>query len=78
MYAQVILSISHTDIDRVFDYAVPDELLEFIKIGMRVRVPFGKGGKITEGYVVGVKDKTDVPLEKIKNIAYVPDDFPVL
>lgn len=77
MYAQVILSISHTDIDRVFDYAVPDELLEFIKIGMRVRVPFGKGGKITEGYVVGVKDKTDVPLEKIKNIAYVPDDFPV-
>ncbi|MEA4973250.1 MAG: primosomal protein N' [Candidatus Metalachnospira sp.] len=77
MYAQVILSISHTDIDRVFDYAIPEELLSRVKIGMRVRVPFGKGKSITEGYVVGVKDSTDVPLEKIKNIAYVPDGFPV-
>ncbi len=77
MFAQVILSISHTDIDRMFDYAVPEEYLNRVKIGMRVRVPFGKGGSITEGYVVGLKDSSDISVEKIKNIAYLPDDFTV-
>lgn len=77
MFVQVILSISHSDIDRMFDYAVPDKFINHVKIGMRVRVPFGKGGSITEGYIVGIKDSTDVPMEKIKNIVYIPDDFTV-
>lgn len=77
MFAQVILSISHNDIDRVFDYAVPEKFEVKAKLGMRVRVPFGKGGNITEGYIVGLKDTTDVPEDKIKNIVYMPDDFPV-
>ena len=77
MFAQVILSISHNDIDRVFDYAVPEKFEGKAKRGMRVRVPFGKGGNITEGYIVGLKDTTDVPEDKIKNIVYMPDDFPV-
>ncbi len=77
MFAQVILSISHMDIDRVFDYAVPEELEQRVGIGMRVRVPFGKGGSVSEGYVVKITDTSDVPEDKIKYIAEVPDDFPV-
>lgn len=77
MFAQVILSISHTDIDRMFDYAVPEEYTNRVKIGMRVRVPFGRGDSITEGYIVGLKEDTDLPLEKVKKIVYLPDDFPV-
>ena len=47
MFAQVILSISHMDIDRVFDYAVPAELEAVVKVGMRVRLPFGRGGSVS-------------------------------
>ena len=62
MYAQVIVDISNDAVDRVFDYiALPDT-----KIGMRVRVPFGKGGSVSEGYVVGISDNSDVPEDKIK------------
>lgn len=77
MFVQVILSISHMDIDRVFDYAVPENMLERVKIGMRVRVPFGRGGSVSEGYVVGVTEHSEVPNEKIKYIREMPDDFPV-
>lgn len=77
MFAQVILSISHMDIDRVFDYAVPNELAERVMVGMRVRVPFGRGGGLSEGYVVKTMDTSDVPEDKIKYISEVPDEFPV-
>ncbi|MCD8036524.1 MAG: primosomal protein N' [Clostridiales bacterium] len=77
MFAQVILSISHMDIDHVFDYAVGSDLEYKVKIGMRVRVPFGIRGEEREGYVVKVMDKSDVPADKIKYIVSVPDDFPM-
>lgn len=77
MFAQVILSISHMDIDRVFDYAVPAELEAAVKVGMRVRVPFGRGGSVSEGYVVNTMTSSDVPEDKMKFILSVPDDFPV-
>ncbi len=77
MFAQVILSISHMDIDRVFDYAVPAELEAAVKVGMRVRVPFGRGGSVSEGYVVNTMTSSDVPEDKMKSILSVPDDFPV-
>ncbi len=43
-----------TDIaaDRLFDYAVPPELAETIRVGQRVRVPFG--GREADAYVIEV------------------------
>lgn len=77
MFAKVILSISHTSIDRVFDYGVPKELENKIKTGMRVRVPFGRGENVTEGYVVGLSLHSDVDEGKIKYIKEIPDEFSV-
>jgi primosomal protein N' (replication factor Y) (superfamily II helicase) len=77
MFAKVILSISHTSIDRVFDYGVPNELENRIKTGMRVRVPFGRGENVTEGYVVGLSLHSDVGEGKIKYIKEIPDEFSV-
>lgn len=77
MFAQVILSISHTSIDRVFDYRVPKELESRIKIGMRVRVPFGRGGTVNEGYVVGLSEESSIDKTKIKYIEEIPDEFAV-
>ena len=37
-----------------FDYLVPARLAGEVESGRRVRVPFGKGDRMVEGYCVGV------------------------
>lgn len=59
MYAEVIVNHRSRAVDRSFDYAVPDDLLTVIGPGSRVIVPFSKGNKELEGFVLRVKDKTD-------------------
>lgn len=77
MYAQVILSTVHTDIDKIFDYKVPPELSESIYCGMRVLVPFGFRNTSTEGYVTGLGEYSEVPEQKMKQIIRLLDNRPV-
>lgn len=76
-YADVIISINHKDVDRIFQYAVPDELEAAVTLGMRVLVPFGGGNKRYEGYVIGLADDTQYPKDKIKAVLAILDGFPV-
>lgn len=39
-FAEVIVDVSTKNIDRPFDYKIPDHLKGMIKTGMRVIVPF--------------------------------------
>lgn len=77
-YAEVIMSVSHKDIDRVFHYIIPDEMKDALTVGMRVLAQFGRGNKEIEGYVIGFTDETDVPLEKMKPLIKIMDGFPLL
>ena len=43
MYADVIIDISHEQLDKTFQYAVPDELVDVIELGMSVDIPCGAG-----------------------------------
>ena len=52
-YAEVIIDITNENVDKIFHYAIPDNLKELIFIGMRVFVPFGFGNHLREGYVIG-------------------------
>ena len=63
IYADVIVNISASDLDRTFTYLVPEELQETIRPGVRVDIPFGK--KKISGYVVGLSPKASIPEEKI-------------
>lgn len=67
-YADVIIDISHEALDKVFQYRVPFSLCEKIEPGVRVKVPFGKGNREKEGYVVGLTDCPDYDADKIKEI----------
>ncbi len=69
MVAEVIVDISTSEIDRVFDYLVPDDLA--IHEGDRVEVNFA--GRNIEGIVVKLKESSDV--EKIKPINRRLDEF---
>ena len=68
LYAQVIVNISHDNVDRPFSYIVPEELREQLRCGDRVRIPFGKGNAEQEGYIVGFTDHCDFPPERMKSI----------
>lgn len=72
MYANVIVDISHTQVDKVFEYRIPEQMN--IMPGMRVAVPFGKMGE-TEGVVIGLTETAEYPPEKIKHVLRPLDDF---
>ena len=63
MYARVIVDIASSNVDKIFDYIAPDD----IKIGSRVKVPFGN--RNIEGYVVDLSSDTDVDKTKLKHIS---------
>lgn len=60
--AEVIVDISTSSIDKVFDY----ECNENIKVGQRVFVPFGK--QTIQGFVINIKDNTNFDLGKLKKV----------
>ena len=71
MVAEVIVDISSSEIDRIFDYEIGS--LD-IGAGFRVLVPFGRTE--TEGYVVAVKEKSEYP--NLKPIIRTLDETAVI
>ncbi len=45
------------ELNKTFDYNVPDSLENTIKIGSRVLVPFGNMKTLEDGFVIGLKAK---------------------
>ena len=72
MIAKVIVDISASQVDRVFDYASIDGA----QLGSRVTVPFGKQN--IEGYIIGFSETTEVPADKLKSITALLDDRPII
>ena len=71
MYARVIVDISHSKVDKLFEYSVPEGME--IHIGSRVRVPFAN--KTIDGFVLDVSDTCDFDENKIKQVSCVLDTF---
>ena len=67
-YADVIIDIVHKAVDRTFQYRIPEALRESLMAGTCVRVPFGKGNTLRDGYVIGFSDTPEFDPEKIKEI----------
>ena len=68
-YASIIIDISHDNVDRVFQYRIPPQLLGEIQVGMQVCVPFGSGNRTRTGYVVDISEKAEYDVTKMKSIA---------
>jgi len=67
--ARVVVDLS---LDREFDYVIPEELRGRLRVGARVRVPFGASRNSRVGYVVGLKASSRRP--GLKQIAGVEGD----
>ncbi len=68
MYANIIIDITHEKLDKIFQYAVPRRLEGILEAGCEVEVPFGKGNRLTKGYVIGFAEQCDYDPAKIKEI----------
>ena len=71
MYAKVIVDISHEKLDKGFDYRIPAHLDGEVHPGVQVNIPFGKGNRIIQGYVIEVKETAGYAEDKIKEITSV-------
>ncbi|OGV38255.1 MAG: primosomal protein N' [Lentisphaerae bacterium GWF2_49_21] len=69
--AKIILGLS---LDRSFDYLIPEEMESQVHTGVQVYIPFGKTQR--RGYVVGVKNESSYPLDKLKKIDSVCEVHP--
>lgn len=68
MIAEVIINNNAKQLDKTFDYNVPIEIQNDIKIGSRVLIPFGSMKRLEEGFVVAFKETTEY---KTKDIAKI-------
>ena len=71
-YADIIIDISHSAIERVFQYRIPDAIVDRVEIGSLVKVPFGRGDACRHGYVIGITEVPSYDVDKIKEILDVP------
>lgn len=73
MLASVIIEYSVKSLNKVFDYIVPIELKNIIKVGHKVIVPFGKVE--VEGFVLKLHNNKDNSLEYRNIIRIQESDF---
>jgi len=77
MYADIIIDISLESLDRTYQYGIPDSMMQSAVIGALVVVPFGKGSRKINGYIVDLSDKPKIDENLIKPI-YKVEDAPVI
>lgn len=71
MFCQVVFPLPFRN---AFTYSITDELIDSVKIGVRVVAPFGK--RVLTGFVIGLQETSDIK-EKIKPIRDVLDVSPI-
>ena len=71
VYIDVIVDISVSSLDRIFQYRVPEEMLDAVTVGCQVSVPFGNGNRRRQAFVVGVGNSPSYDETKIKDILEV-------
>lgn len=75
MIAKVAVSAAPFAIDKPYSYLLPEE--GTVLPGMRVRLPFGRGNRISEGIVLQLAENDDSE-QSLKRIERVLDEEPIL
>jgi len=70
-FAQIALLNQSRYTDQLYTYLIPDTLAGHVKLGSRVIVPFGRGNKPFEGFVMNLLSQCEYP--KAKAILDLPD-----
>ena len=54
--AQVVVDVPTMQVNRPYTYKIPARLSHQVQVGMRVIVPFGKGKREVQGFIVGLDE----------------------
>ncbi len=74
MVADILVELNHVFVDKTFTYIVPDNMINVLQKGMRVKVPFGN--QFLEGFVLNIRESNeDIELKEIDSLI---DDAPIL
>lgn len=73
MLASVIIEYSVKSLNKVFDYMIPDDIVDFIRVGHKVMIPFAS--KEVEGFVLKIHNSKDSNLEYKSIIRICDSDF---
>ncbi|GGI41667.1 primosomal protein N' [Mammaliicoccus stepanovicii] len=78
MIANVVVDIPSKNVDKIFDYKIPPDIEEIVKVGVRVEVPFGS--RKIQGFVINISEQlsSDIDMSKVKSIIRVKDFKPEL
>ena len=68
MIAEVIIDSRAKQLNRKFDYKIPENLEDIINIGSRVLVPFANFKALEQGYVIKIKASSEYELKEIAGL----------
>lgn len=71
IFADVIVNISHENLDQIYQYIVKPEQEASATIGAPVMIPFGRGNRKIKGYIVGLSQTPSWDLDKMKALDFV-------
>ncbi|RUT47835.1 primosomal protein N' [Paenibacillus anaericanus] len=74
--AKVIVDVPSRETDRPFDYLIPESMSEWIEVGSRVGVPFGR--RTVQGFVVSLHEEPEMDKSRMKPIQELLDLLPPL
>ncbi|MEY4993909.1 MAG: hypothetical protein RIS82_1031 [Actinomycetota bacterium] len=75
--ARVTIDSPLPQLDRLFDYQIPEELADAIVPGVRVKVPFGRSKSLHDGFVVSIQQAPEFQ-GKLAELAEVVSEAVVL
>ena len=74
MIAEVIVDVLNSEVDKIFDYVIPNDMI--LEKGDRILVPFGK--REIEGFVISLKETSDYPEDKLKFVIKRYPENPII
>ena len=74
-YASVVVESDLLQLDREFDYLVPAELIDKVKIGQRVRFQLGRTKKLATGFISALPEHSSFATSELSGIV---DETPVV
>ena len=76
MYANILVEYNVKTLDKTFTYKVAPKIKDKLKVGMKVKVPFGH--TYINGFVIGLENKTEEDLNNLKEVTEIVDENLVL
>ncbi|MGH4050495.1 MAG: primosomal protein N' [Clostridium sp.] len=76
-YAGVVVNNDSVQVDKIFTYKIPITLIGNVHLGFRVKVPFGRGNRTLDAFVLELYEQCD-NVNNIKEVANICDEIPLL